>query len=200
VPVLLALCVVLVSGVAAATALLVRPASRGASVNPSAATLSPSSPAPSPSGLLISCWGHDPGFPPAMLKGSGTAENEGSPAAGVLRAVLGDPSAAEFPKTGWHRVYTSSDDVLFVAAGRSDVAGHQMVEVAANPDGPFAAGGWSMVRSGTCGLRTLPPEGYGVATWTPEPGVRLISGTTDVPVFVQPEICYGWNTPAPGRI
>jgi hypothetical protein len=198
-PALLAICLVLVFGAAAATALLVRPASPGASVNPSAATPGPTLPAPSPSSLLIGCWGYQPGFPPATLEGTGTAENEDSPASEVLRLVLQDSSAAGFPKTGWHEVVSTEDLVEFVAQEGSDLAYFNVI-VQRGSAGQLAAGGWSASGWGGCKLEALPAAGFGTASWTLDPAASLTPDSTEIPILVTEESCAGGRTPPAGSI
>jgi hypothetical protein len=141
-------------------------------------------------GVTVTC-GDGQDFPAELLLGAGQAEGETDSASQALRAILTGPDGTGLPSTGWHRVISAPNSVLFVAPDGSDWS---MVQLTA------AAGGWFLDLSGGCFLGLALPEGIGRASWWLDPAAGIPpADATSVAAFVLEQSCAGGKSPA-GRV
>jgi hypothetical protein len=150
---------------------------------------------------LIGCWGQGPGFSPDLLTGPGSAETGDSVAAAVLRQFVSSPDGSDAPAHGWYLIEATSDEVQFVArvppGGPSD---YWQVVVKRGTAGQFVTDGWSLGGYGSCLLETVPPAGYGPATWGLDPSVPFAAGANELHILVTEQSCHGSDPTEVGRI
>lgn len=151
---------------------------------------------PSPSGPLVTCWQGSRAFPASLLQGEGSAEKGDSAAAKALRLLLADRAATDLPRTGWHVVYATADDVEFVATGSANAE----VDVRRVTQGQWTVDGWSVVGYGGCQLQAIPSAGYGPASWVLDPAASLGPDSTEVHILVTEQSCASGRTPPIGEI
>jgi hypothetical protein len=168
---------------------------------PSGAPRTGSAPVPVASLPLIGCWGQGPGFSPDLLTGPGSAETGDSAAAAVLRQFVSSPNGSDAPAHGWYLMEATSDEVQFVArvpsGGPPDF---WQVVVNRGTAGQFVSDGWSLGGYGSCVLETVPPAGYGPATWTLDPSVPFAAGANELHILVAEQSCHGSDPTEVGRI
>ena len=149
---------------------------------------------------LIGCWGGQPGFSPNLLDtAQPSAETADTPPAAALRALLASPYSG-MPTAGWILVSESSSQTVFIHVGTM-ADGNVEVTVVPGAPGPggIGADGWSAGGYGSCMLYSVPPTGYGVATWTLDPAVPYVAGGTELHILVTDMACHSFET-ADGRI
>jgi hypothetical protein len=153
------------------------------------------------SGPRVGCWGEEPAFDAGLLSGTGTAERGSAPAAAVLRAFMVSTDGNVYSGQGWFVVSQSPDAVRFVAPA-NDMGGpeYQEVIVQRGDSGRYATDGWSVASYGFCSLRTIPPAGYGSATWALDPNYQVAAGDTVLHILVTETACHGTETTAVDRI
>ena len=190
----------LVLALAVGWAVVGLPRDRGVG-GPSGAPQTGSGPTPGASQPLIGCWGASPGFSPNLLTGTGSAEAADTAAAGVLRKLISSPDASDAPANGWYLIEATPDEAQFMArvpnGGPSD---YWQVVVKRGTAGQFVTDGWSLGGYGGCQLETVPPAGYGPATWTLDPSVPFTSGANELHILVSEQGCHGSNSTEVGRI
>ena len=162
-----------------------------------AETISSIPPAASPSidpaiarGVTVTC-GDGLDFPAELLLDGGQAEAATDSTSLALREILNGPDGSGLPSTGWHRVISTPNSVLFVAA---DGSGWSRLQLTAT------ANGWFMDLSGACSLALALPTGVGRASWWLDPaaGDPPVDATS-VAAFVLEEACASGKSPA-GRV
>ena len=153
------------------------------------------------SGFRVACWGLEPGFDSGLLTGAGTAEQGTTPAAAVLRAFLVSTDGNVYSSQGWHVVSQTPDVVRFMAPA-NDMGGpeYQGVIVRRDESGQYATDGWSAASYGFCSMRTIPPAGYGSATWTLDPAYAFTAADTELHILVDESACHGTESTPVDRI
>jgi hypothetical protein len=146
-------------------------------------------------GRLVGCWGQAPGFDPSALAGTGTAEGDATPAAAVLRNYLSSPYGEGYPLQGWHVVSSAADVVEYLAPDPGS-SGWVQVLVKRGISGTAAVGEWSVATSGSCILQTVPPDGYGTATWALDPNYSVTAAATELHILVSETACHSAEAPA----
>lgn len=132
-------------------------------------------------------------FPAELLLDGGHAEAATDSASLALQEILSGPDGTGLPPTGWHRVISTPDSVVFVAA---DGGGWSMVQLTATAD----VGGWFIDLSGACSLGLALPTGVGKASWWLDPAAgNPAADATFVAAFVLEEACASGKSPA-GRV
>jgi hypothetical protein len=139
----------------------------------------------------LSCYPHT--FPAAALHAPRGAERGTDGAAGALRDRLGTEHGRKvLPQTGWRRLKSSADSVLF---GNWEAENkHWTVWVSR-----FPTGGWRYEGVGLCHEITRMRHGLRPSSWRLVRGTRLTSDRRVFRVLVTETACAG-GTKATGRI
>jgi hypothetical protein len=141
-------------------------------------------------GVTLTC-GDGPNFAAELLLDAGQAEIATDSASAALAEILKGPDGAGLPSSGWHRVISTPNSVMFVAP---DGAGWSMVQLTAT------ATGWFLDLSGACSMSPALPEGVGKASWWIDPAAGSPDAdATFVSAFVLEEACASGKSPA-GRV
>jgi hypothetical protein len=141
-------------------------------------------------GVTVNC-GAGLDFPAELLLEAGQAEIATDSASAALGEILNGPDGAGLPSSGWHRVISTPNSVMFVAP---DGADWSMVQLTAT------ATGWFLDLSGACSMSPALPEGVGKASWWIDPAAGSpAADATFVSAFVLEESCASGKSPA-GRV
>ena len=141
-------------------------------------------------GVTVTCGG-GLDFPAELLLDAGQAEIATDSASAALGEILNGPDGAGLPSSGWHRVISTPNSVVFVAP---DGAGWSMVQLTAT------ATGWFLDLSGACSMSPALPEGVGKASWWIDPAAGSpAADATFVSAFVLEVACASGKSPA-GRV
>jgi len=149
----------------------------------------------------IGCFGQGPGFSPDLLvSGTPTAETAAGAPASALRAFLAQN--LDMPASGWTMISGSGSTVTYLAPV-PNAPSNDYVEVTFEPgtpgNGSYGADGWRTAGYGSCQLMSVPPSGYGPATWALDPATPYSAGSTRLHVLVEEWGCHSFATAA-GRI
>jgi hypothetical protein len=143
----------------------------------------------------LACDAAGPVFSASALSGPAGADQSTDAAASALRNLLasGSMDAAFLPRTGWRRVASEPDQVLFVAPVPGSDPPYASVTVAPKS----GSSEWSVTAWGQCRIQAHLASPFAVATWTLEATPQ--SSATTITALVSESTCAGGELAA-GRI
>lgn len=158
----------------------------------------PSSTAPVPDAfaaedLLVGCGRY--GYPASALSGATGAERADDPAAVELRETIKEFAGTEsIPETGWRRLYSGDDAVVFGATD-ADHPALGLFEVTVERSGD----GFDYASSSHGCVPTVIMEGRSLVEFELAPDAELTASSTVVDVLVTERACTG-STPVDDRL
>jgi hypothetical protein len=143
----------------------------------------------------LACDASGPVFSASALSAPAGAEQGTDAAAAALRNLLtsGSIDATFLPRTGWRRVVSEPDQVLFIAPVPGSDPPYASVTVAPKS----GSSEWSVTGWGQCRIQAHLASPFAIATWTLEATPQPTA--TTVPALVSETTCAGGELAA-GRI